>query len=314
MQFDAFKESILDHLREYLPEEYGDARIKVEEVTKLDKTYRALTVCRKGSNIVPMIDLDGLYERFCEESGGLLEKITRGIAEGVVREIRWKESLEDDFYLEYETARERLFIRVSDAEMNRRMLEDLPHRVIEGLALTCHLFFITEDRHLYTTAVTRDLCSDYGITEEELIEEALQNSPKVFPPRFQALDERIRELEGEDDVIRITPRSGPKLYELTNREQINGASALFYPGMMEEIAHLLEDSYFILPSSVHEVMILPEEEETDTFMLKEIVRGANMQCLGDGDRLSDDVFHYDMKAKLFETVDNWQRRTGHYLN
>ena len=314
MRFDTFKESILNHLRDYLPEEYGDARIKVEEVTKLDKTYRALSVCRKGSNIIPMIDLDGLYERFCEESGSLLEKITRGIAEGVVREIRWKESMQDDFYLDYETARKRLFIRVSDAELNRKMLEDLPHRVIEGLALTCHLFFVSEDRHLYTTAVTRSLCGDYGISEEELMEEALRNSPKVFPPRFQPLEERIRELEGEAEVIRISPQPGPKLYELTNREQINGASALFYPGMMEEIAHRLEDSYFILPSSVHEVMILPEGEGADPGILKEIVRGANMQCLGDGDRLSDNVFHYDMKAKRFETVDDWQHRTGYYLN
>ncbi|MBR6503403.1 MAG: hypothetical protein IKT15_00315 [Firmicutes bacterium] len=314
MRFETFQEDILKNIRDYLPEEFQDAQIRVKEVRKLDRTYQSLSVCKKGSRVVPMIDLDGLYGEYREDCRWLMERMTRGIAESVVREIRWKESMQDDIYLHYETARDKLFIRVSDEETNREMLKDLPHRVIEGLALTCHLFYISEDRHLYTTVVTKDLLEGYGITEEELFREAMENSPKVFPPRFRSLEESIRELEEPDGVLVLPPHRGPKLYELTNREQINGASVLFYPGMMEEIAHRLEDSYYVLPSSVHEVMILPEGEEQDTEMLKAIVRGANGQCLGDGDRLSDTVFHYDMAAKRFETVDDWQRRTGYYLN
>ena len=93
--------------------------------TELTEEIRTLFDRKKpatGRSAHEDFDSDGLrslYERFCEESGGILEKITRGIAEGVVREIRWKESLEDDFYLDYETARERLFIRGTGIRRSR---------------------------------------------------------------------------------------------------------------------------------------------------------------------------------------------------
>ena len=89
---------------------------------------------------------------------------------------------------------------------------------------------------------------------------------------------------------------------------INGAAALFYPGIMKQAAALMEGSYYILPSSVHEVILLPEECAPDFRELEKMVRQINRSQVLPEDRLSDHVYHYDHARDLFERADTFARR------
>ena len=308
MNFDAFTEIIRDNLKDFLPEEFRDVRISVEEVMKLNQTYQALTATKEGCGFVPRINLDSLYEQYCIDTLSELRKVAREVAETIVRDLsRDREEIPAECFTDYEEAKDSLFIRLSDAETNRKLLETLPHREVEGLAVTCHLYFGTEEGSFRSSMVTEALREQLGVSREQLLEDAVKNSPRILPALVEDLGKKYR-------IDLLTGGDGIELYMLTNITGINGAAALFYPGMMEEIALQLEDSYFVLPSSIHEVMIIPEKGAYPPEHMKEMVRSGNEHCVAPYEKLSDEVFHYDMKARRFELCENWQKRTGRFIS
>ncbi len=307
MNFDVFTEIIFDNVRDYLPEEYRDVEITLEEISKLNETYQALTVKKEGCGFVPRINLDSLYEQFCIDTLVLLRDVAKEVAGSIIRDLSREDVVPMECFLDYERATELLFIRVSPEETNRELLKTLPNRVIHGLAMTCHLYFGTSDGSFRSSMVTEALREQFGVTGEQLLKDSLANSRKILPPVLKNLRE-------DPELKKIPVDREPALYMLTNRTGINGAAVLFYPGMMEEMAQQLEDSYFVLPSSIHEMMLIPEGEAPSTDKMEGLLWEANQKCVAPAEKLSDDVFHYDMKSRRFETVRDWKKRKGDYVN
>ena len=75
-----------------------------------------------------------------------------------------------------------------------------------------------------------------------------------------------------------------------------GASALFYPEFLEQVAKRFRGKFFILPSSIHELILVPDYGE-DVKGLKEIVSDVNdnSDAVTEEDFLSNSVYHYDAK-------------------
>ena len=85
------------------------------------------------------------------------------------------------------------------------------------------------------------------------------------------------------------------MYVMTNEQQINGATVLLYDDVMKEFAHQMNSSFFILPSSIHELILVPAEEFEDPSCLSELVKEANYSIVSLGDILSDSVYYYDLE-------------------
>ena len=88
-------------------------------------------------------------------------------------------------------------------------------------------------------------------------------------------------------------RGKPHMYVLTNEQKTNGATALFYPEIQKEIADKLHGEYFVLPSSIHEVLIVPDTGEWDYHVLKEMVRDVNGTHVAPDEILTGQVYAYD---------------------
>ena len=73
--------------------------------------------------------------------------------------------------------KDKLFIRVSSAEKNEEMLQNVPHQIRENLAITYHLFISIDDVGMGSTTITNDILKHYGISEEQLHADAMENSP-----------------------------------------------------------------------------------------------------------------------------------------
>ena len=95
---------------------------------------------------------------------------------------------------------------------------------------------------------------------------------------------------------------------ITNVQGINGAAALFYPDQMDKIAEGLGGDYFILPSSVHETLVVPDDGKMSFLELRSMVTEINATQVRSSERLTDEVYHYDSKDKVFEKAATFDAR------
>jgi len=100
----------------------------------------------------------------------------------------------------------------------------------------------------------------------------------------------------------------PPMYVISNEQQLQGAAAVFYPGMMEAAARELKGDFFLLPSSVHEMLLVPDDGNMTAAELSTMVSTVNRQEVAPELRLSDNVYHYDAKARAFERGESYEAR------
>ena len=89
---------------------------------------------------------------------------------------------------------------------------------------------------------------------------------------------------------------------------VNGASAIFYSGLMDQIGELLKGDYYILPSSIHEMLACRDDVEMTIDELKCMVTEINIDEVRPEERLADEVYHYDTKCRVFEKASDYKSR------
>ena len=248
MNFEQFVEDVKAEIKHYLPDEFKDAQIDVLQHTKLNDSYLGMTVRKDDQTIAPTINLNHYYEMF-KEFDENLDVVMQQVADLVtLKPIH----IDMSMFMNYEIAKEHLFIRVSDAERNDEILERLPHKRIENLAITYHIVADIGDEGIGSTPITYQMLSGYGITEEQLHQDALENSPKIFPAKVEEIGSMMNKMMRED--MRHSGMSDEEidlyfenmglnepnpLTVVTNEHQTNGAAVLFYPGQMEILITLI---------------------------------------------------------------------------
>lgn len=283
----------------YLPADFENAEIKLEEVRKLNSSYTALIVRPQGCLVAPSIDLNSLYAM--TEDGASFDSVMK-IASSLAQR-RKPDCMDAGRMQEYETVKNKLFIRICDAEKNKIMLEDVPHQTCCGLAVTYHVLVSEEDEkeEVASAMVTNSLLAQYGISKEQLHHDAVASSTKLMPAAVTPLEKIIQGMLGmEDHVQPETLEEQLKeinfetefMIVVSNRAKINGASAIFYPGLLAEIGKRMKKSFFILPSSIHEVILVPDNGKFDVSDFRDMVKSINASEVQEKDRLSNNVFRF----------------------
>lgn len=80
------------------------------------------------------------------------------------------------------------------------------------------------------------------------------------------------------------------------------------PDFMDNAAGILKGDFFVLPSSLHEVLLFRDDGMTDYRGLEEMVRIINETEVQPADRLTDTVYHYDASERIFETGREFEDR------
>ena len=161
------------------------------------------------------------------------------------------------------------------------------------MALVCGLHW-KEGSESRFVPVNQEQMSRWRVSIREMLAEAEQNMIQSFPAVKRPLEEVLQEAakmvgqtwEKEETGL------GRKLILLTNRESYLGASAMLYDGVLKELADAMRSDLFILPSSIHEVLALPDDGEVDWKELEEIVQTINQTEVEDREVLSDTVYCY----------------------
>ena len=238
-------------------------------------------------------DIDN-YEKQMNEYIGKVYK-----SEGVINmnnedEKMARSIMESDF----EHIKDKLFIRVYGVGINEEDFSSLPNTKINNLAITYSVLIdkVTDDSAIKSITFTNELLDKYGVSKEELHKAAMENSEKIFPAKYYKMNDLV------------------PFKVLTNEMGCLGAAALFYPNQMEKIAASLGGNYFVLPSSIHEVLILPDDGNLNYMELEQMVKEVNETTVDRKDQLSNNVYYYDSKERIFSSAAEHEKRSKNIDN
>ena len=306
LSFMEFVDVVKESIKDYLPEKFQDAEVRVESSQKLNTAYLGLQVRREDQTVVPNINLNtmfGEYQRGGRSMGTMLTAIAEQVQLAPEMQVGW---LKD-----YDQVKEHLFIRVSDAKENEAFLTMSPHKEVDGLAVSYHIALEGRQGLEASTPVTYQMMEMYGVTAEQLHADAIESGQKLYPVKFASMAEVMQQMMGiEPDMAAdmMPPMEGPQLMVLTNMQGMHGAGAMFYPDQLETIAQQMGTDFFVLPSSVHEILILPDDGSQDLDSLQFMVREINRSEVAPEDRLSDYVYHYDAQDHVLERAETFAER------
>ena len=178
---------------------------------------------------------------------------------------------------------ERLAILLLNRDVNADLLADVPHRLLGDLA---EVYAVQEEDGF--SCVTNELAEKLGYSEEELRKIALQEMPHYLGAVLFLLQDVMEMPEG----ISIDM----PFYVLSNNKQFFGASAILYPGMLPYLRMCLQSDFYMIPSSVHEVLLVPVEKPYTPDRLVSILKDANESIVRPEERLSWMLYRYDSKT------------------
>ncbi|WP_143469263.1 DUF5688 family protein [Lachnoclostridium sp. An14] len=202
-------------------------------------------------------------------------------------------------WIAYEAVKERLAFRLIPQRGNERLLEIAAHIRFLDLAILFYFTLEAEDRRYAMITIGREQMEAWNMEPEELFQTARRNCRRNMPPEFGLLWEQIAKMTGS----RAVPEAISPIYILSNADLFYGAACILYEGVLREIALQLGSDLLILPSSVHEVLIVPDESEWEKSELEWMVRGINREVVAEEDRLSDQIYRYSLKTGQLEGID-----------
>lgn len=296
------KKDFAGAVRSRVEDRLGDGyEVSVQNVTKNNGTeWTAVLVKKDGESIAPTVYIDDYYHASDED----VEDYIGSAADYVVSMYSNGAGVPDidtGFMYDYAKARERICFRLINAEKNTERLESLPYRMFQDLAV---VFFIPVDIKgdepaSASAAVTIQMMEHWGVDTDELFRAALENTPALFPVSSKVLGDMLGEMTG---VVPEMPVGGPQIHVVTNGKCVNGAAVALYPGFLKAMGERIGSDYFILPSSIHELLLLPDSGETDAQALRGMVMDVNASTVSAEEFLSDNVYRYSREKDSVSIV------------
>lgn len=297
-------------LKEYLPEEYQNVHCEMRAVTKNNSTIRTGIEIRESNNPVGVIMyLEDSYEDY--QNGRTLEDISPRVAQDYVNAINQKEVLGKMDLMDFDLSKDYITAKLINKAANRRELAKMPHKVIEDLAIIYQV--LLPPNHISnsqgTIKITHNIMEGWDVTPETLHNLALVNTKRICSPVFQGMDNLLKSEMGVEkngnlfeDKEAFLQKPKDMMYVLTNDNKMDGAINILYPEILSCIEEVIPEGFYILPSSIHESLIVPKSERMMPKELGEMVREVNATQVDREETLSDRIYEYDKDSKGFHQV------------
>lgn len=290
-----FIEEVTARIPEHFSGKYEGLTVAVEDVKKLTESYTGIHLV--GRKISTMLDVDQWYDRY--RNGTSLEEVICTMAHYLQVERKGITDFDMSNIEDYSKAKKNLFFRVLNKKDATDMLQKLPHREICDLVMLCSINVgIMSDGARASAPVNYMMLDAWGITEEQLMSDTEKNCMKNSPALIIDLH----------SFFGVKPADVPPMISVTNKEKMNGAAVMFYPGMLDKLSDMVGGPVVILPSSVHDVIATSITEENNEEKLKEAIEDANTNACGPGKVLSDHPYVYDPAYGQLENYSDYFRR------
>lgn len=309
MNYTAFKNKFKDSFLDYMPQKYQALGVSIAKVSKVNQTLDGFTlIFPDDSNYAsPLIYLNQIYDDYLENKD--FETVMRKSANAMSSALdnyaieiknKSKELLNINYF------RENVVCQLINATDNQELLNELPHIATCDLAMICRIILHCNNNSLSAVMVNHNIIEHLGITEDELFKIANRNTLRLFPPKLRKLSEVLENmLTTQNDLHSEDICSAIKANDLDNTIQMYvlgsstgsfGACYMTCSEILQPLADKLNSNLFILPSSIHEVILI-SESFCDANHLSECVKFVNDNHVPIDEKLSDSVYFYDRISK-----------------
>lgn len=291
MNYETFKQKVVENFKNYLPE-MENADVIVRDVVKNNATFDGLTVTSKDSVISPTIYINHMYDVY--KKLGDFEKTMKSFADSYMKHV--SESMNFDFskISTSEFIKSHVIMYLVNVEHNQKMLDGVPYVKFLDLAILFRVVVDSGSERVGSYILNTDMLVKNGLHIPDLFKLARKNTFEMFPTECSDMSVVIAGMIPGEDIQNV----GNRMFIASNEARVNGAVAMLNNDFLETFSNKIGDDLYILPSSVHEVIILPAHENNDVDALKSMVNEVNCTTLDAVDFLSDNVYKYSRETKL----------------
>ena len=290
-------------MKEMLEERMGmNIGVEVRDVSKNNgQLIVGLTIKEEEVNAAPTSYVEDFYERyrFGDSMNDLCDEII-----DIYHSSKLEKDVDISVVTDFEKAKNDIRFKLVNATCNSDLLAEVPHRIVfENLAL---IYYVTVEQRIIgrgTVTIRNEIMKNWHTNEQELFDLAMFNTPRldrgcvrsISTVLMEMMEERLdRDNSSELFDLAVGADDVP-MYVCSNESKVFGAAVVLYDGLLRDFGKKLGTSYYILPSSVHEMLFIPAREDMDVSELSKMVREVNATAVATQDYLSDAVYFYSLE-------------------
>lgn len=295
MDFNSFCNKVLDIIQDRLRDEAVVALQTIEKNNGI--RLKGLSIRPMASKISPTLYLEKFYEMYMD---GICLSDVIEIVIHTYEENR-REWIDVGCFYNYEKIKSRIIYKLIDADWNSEMLTNVPYVQWNDLAIVFCYLLNQEDFEQATILIRNEHMKMWSVDVDELYERAKENTPILLGEQVYSMDGLIRELVNQrcnagetDEIMRLLEcEVSSHMYVITNKKKVYGATSILYTDMLRELSNQYNCGVYAIPSSVHEMILIPEAVEMESSYMYEMIREVNESDVGVEDRLSNTLYYYD---------------------
>jgi antirestriction protein len=259
MNYETFKQEFAEDIKEKLYERgYDDVRISFNNVEKTNQNYEAMSVVPEGNNVGVNFNIENAFASYehTDDYAGVLASATMVIADGLDR----APAIDVSALMDYENMKEKLSVEVISADANADLLANVPHDRMEDLAVVYRFVMESSEDGRASILVTNNLMDRMGVSHEQLRSDALENSPEIRPVVIMGMNEVMKEMMEPEvyEMFGIPDDAEETMYVATVPDKNSGAGVIAYQDFMDQAAERVGGDFFVLPSSINEILLVPD--------------------------------------------------------
>ena len=294
MTYETFREKVLQGLQ---GRELGNVSLRLTKQMKSNGQIKYGIVFKNpAANTSPTIYLEEYYEFY--QATKELDTVIDLVAD--LYQSLPAIQVDEKKLLDYSAAKSRIIMKLVNTEKNRAFLETVPHIPFQDLSIVYFYFMGNAGNRVMDMPVNDDLIRRWGVDTLTLHQQAMANYNRLLPIKFGSLNQILLErglLDKEDSAALSENGWRDALYCLTNEFSTGGAVLMTCKNLMDKIADFLGEDFYILPSSTHEVLLLPESKAPSKEELDQRIQEVNREALEPEDYLSDHAYYYSRSGQ-----------------
>lgn len=290
---------------DYLNEIFEDVKVSRLEVVK----NNGLKLCglqfkKEDENIAPTLYLEGYYKDY--EKGDNFFAVCDRIIEAY-RDASREKMPDMGFFETYEGVRDKLFCKVINLERNREFLATVPYVECMDLAIVFYIV-VNIGNNAGSILIRNEHVSKWKTDIGTLYKDALQNNKEILKAFAYSIEDVLIEMIGKrsdenaSELIKMIDgnrdrTSSASMYVLTNREKYYGAACILDEDFLADFSDEIGGDFFILPSSVHELILIPDNGKLESEALRNMVHEVNATQVSPEEILSENIYRFSRKYR-----------------
>lgn len=288
----------------------AEYQVSSTEVLKNNsKKLSAVLIKGKDEKAVPTIYINRFYDEY-QKGVSDIKNIAKKVID-IYNENKGSLDITVDEIFNYKKVVNRISFKLINVKRNEERLKDIVYIMHSNLALVFQIELIADNESVGSTLVSKELLKHWNVSIDQLYSDVLSNVSNIEPPIMKNMLDIMNEIVLGDTVnlsdeenARISDSNTNQMYVLTNKRKVNGSAVILYPDIDKLIKKVTSASnFYVLPSSIHELILIPFSEKMDKNELKEMIRQVNAEEVAQEDFLSDDLYFYNTDSKEFWVVE-----------